>query len=113
MQFAGIDFLSLFDKDNFTLRRTTGHNMFDPESLISSAEINNGMDFKNSRRAWKSEAHYTHAVTGTINTSEILRSAPRVFLIPGCPPSAEMPSRLEAMYALQMEGGTDLIERGD
>jgi hypothetical protein len=113
MQFAGIDFPSLFDKDNFTLRRTTGHNMFDPESLISDEEIAHGMDFKNSKRAWRHEAHYIDAVTGTINTTEVLRTAPRVFLIPGCPSHAEMGNRLEELYAFQMEGGTDLVERGD
>ena len=112
MQFAGIDFPSLFGKDNFTLRRTTGHNMFDPESLISGEEIKNDMTFSNSKRAWDNEAHYLSAVTGELNTTDILKTAPRVFLIPGCPPHADIPSRLEAMYALEMEGGTDLVLQG-
>ena len=79
MQFAGIDFPSLFERDNFTLRRTTGHNMLDPESLISGAELKRGMDYKNSTRAWCNEQHYLDAVTGEINTTEVLESAPRVF----------------------------------
>ena len=78
MKFVGIDFPSLFDRDNFALRRATG-NMFDPESLISGKEIHAGMTYRNSTRAWDSEDHYLKAVTGEINTEEILRTAPRVF----------------------------------
>ena len=35
--FAGIDFASGFEKDNFAIRRTYG-NWYDPESLITGAE---------------------------------------------------------------------------
>ena len=41
--FVGVDFPSLFDKDNFTLRRTTGHNMHDPESFITGRELEQGL----------------------------------------------------------------------
>jgi hypothetical protein len=82
MQFAGIDFPSMFESDNFVSRRTTGHNMFDPESLISGAEIARGFTYTNSKRAWQSEAHYRSAVMGDIDTNAILKSAPRVCLIP-------------------------------
>lgn len=75
---AGVHFGSLFDKDNFTLRRTTGHNMVDPESLISGAEIARGMTYTNSKRNWRDEAHYISAVTGAIDTDTVLSTAPRV-----------------------------------
>lgn len=64
--FVGKDFPSLFDADNFTMRRTTGHNMHDPESLISGAEIAKGLTYTNSKRLWLSETHYLAAVTGLI-----------------------------------------------
>jgi hypothetical protein len=76
--FAGIDFPSFFDKDNFTSRRTTGHNMFDPESLISGAEINQGHTYTNSKRKWLDATHYEWAVMGHITPDEILATAPRV-----------------------------------
>ena len=77
---VGIDFPSLFDNDNFKSRRTTGHNMFDPESLISGKEIEQGFTYTNSRRNWYSEEHYRHAVYGDIGVLEILSSAPRIFV---------------------------------
>ena len=63
MQFAGFDFPNCFTRDNFTSRRTTGHNMHDPESLISGAELARGLTYTNSRRAWRNEAQYLAAVT--------------------------------------------------
>lgn len=78
--FAGIDFPSRFDKDNFTSRRTTGHNMYDPESLIDGDEINHGMTYTNSKRNWRDEKHYLDAVLGNISVEEILNFAPRKFI---------------------------------
>lgn len=111
MLFAGIDFPSRFEQDNFTLRRTTGHNMFDPESLISGAEIQAGMTFTNSKRSWVSEAHYLKAVTGNLNTDEVLLTAPRVCMMPGCDhsPKVIIPNRLEAFYEL----GLDTLDLAD
>lgn len=79
---AGVDFPSLFQKDNFTLRRTTGHNMYDPESLISGAEIDAGMTYMNSARDWKNLEDYIAAVSGQWTTDEILARAPRKILSP-------------------------------
>ena len=39
---VGIDFPSLFTHDNFTSRRTTGCNLYDPESLLTGFEIGAG-----------------------------------------------------------------------
>ena len=76
--FVGINFPSRFDKDNFTSRRTTGHNMYDPESLISGEEIEAGLTYLNSKRYWADEKHYLSAVDGTLSPDEILATAPRV-----------------------------------
>src|ERR1035438_1385307 len=78
MQFTGTDFPSKFDHDNFVSRRTTGHNMFDPDSLISGKEITKGLTYRNSARSWKNQEHYLAAVRGDITTEQILESAPRV-----------------------------------
>ena len=47
----GIDFAGNFEKDNFASRRTTGNNMYDPESLITGAELAAGLTYKNSGQA--------------------------------------------------------------
>lgn len=80
--FAGIDFPSLFDKDNFTLRRTTGHNMHDPESFITGGELAKGLTYTNSKRKWANENHYLAAVAGLITPEEIAKTAPRAFVTP-------------------------------
>ncbi len=77
---VGVDFPSRFNSDNFTSRRTTGHNMPDPESLISGAEISRGMTYRNSRRNWRDESHYLAAVSGELTTEQILEQAPRVLV---------------------------------
>ena len=77
---AGIDFPSRFNRDNFTSRRTTGHNMYDPECLMSGAEDRAGYTYTNSARDWDNEAHYLRAVLQEITPEEILFEAPRVFL---------------------------------
>ncbi len=97
MQFAGIDFPSRFDNDNFTSRRTTGHNMFDPESLISGKELAQGMTYQNSKRGWHNEKWYLAAVSGDLTTDEILEIAPRVWSLHLGNPKARtfIPNRLE------------------
>lgn len=74
---AGIDFPSLFDGDNFTSRRTTGHNLYDPESLLTGAEAYAGCDYGNSFRNWSSEDVYLSACEGKIPVDEIPDVAPR------------------------------------
>jgi len=77
---AGIDFPSLFVNDNFTSRRTTGHNLHDPDSLITGAEIEAGFTFANSTREWNDQAHYLKACLGDLTSEEIAQTAPRIFI---------------------------------
>jgi hypothetical protein len=83
---VGKDFPDLFAKDNFTLRRTTGHNMHDPESFITGAEISKGFTYTNSRRNWSDHSHYLQAVVGDISPEQIASTAPRVRIIPDTSP---------------------------
>lgn len=71
------DFPSLFNGDNFTSRRTTGHNLYDPECLITGAEINKGMTYVNSKRNWPSQADYLAAVSTDIPNGHVPIIAPR------------------------------------
>jgi hypothetical protein len=57
-------------------------NPYDPESLLSSAEAATGMTYENSQRTWPDEATHRKAIAGQLTPNEILRLAPRVFLIP-------------------------------
>ena len=75
---VGKDFPSRFEKDNFVQRRTVG-NLYDPESLISGAEIARGMTYKNSSRNWANEFCYHGATEGILTVDEILNFAPRTF----------------------------------
>lgn len=75
--FAGIDFASKFEKDNFAIRRTYG-NWYDPESLITGAEIAKGLTYTNSKRQWENQSYYLLAVEGYLTIEEILHIAPRV-----------------------------------
>lgn len=68
----------MFGQDNFTVRRTQGNNMFDPESLMSGAEAAQGMTYTNSHRVFPSAEAELDAIHGRINTDEVLRIAPRV-----------------------------------
>jgi hypothetical protein len=77
---AGIDFPSSFTKDNFKSRRTTGHNLHDPESLITGADIAAGFTYTNSARDWGSQQEYTIAVLGHLTCEQIVCRAPRVLL---------------------------------
>jgi hypothetical protein len=75
----GIDFPSMFAKDNFTTRRTTGHNWYDPESLITGEEIKVGFTPANSTRNYLSEAHYHACVSQQLSPETIALTAPRVY----------------------------------
>jgi len=77
--FVGIDFPSFFDADNFTTRRTTGHNMYDPESLITGAEVEKGFTYTNSKRNFRDYNHYVAAVIGDLTPEQIAEQAPRRF----------------------------------
>lgn len=74
---AGQHFPSLFDGDNFTSRRTTGHNWLDPESVITGKEVYAGFTANNSARNWANERHYHLAASGILTVDEIVRTAPR------------------------------------
>lgn len=67
----------LFGKDNFTQRRTSGHNMYDPESLITGKESSEGMTYLNSRRVFPSVDAEFDAIEGKMGVDEILKAAPR------------------------------------
>lgn len=73
----GVDFVGFFEKDNFTARRTTGHNMFDPESFITGAELEHGFTYSNSARTYPSFEAYVEAVTGVFTPAEIETKFPR------------------------------------
>lgn len=74
-----------FEKDNFTSRRTTGHNAYDPESLLTGVEIAAGFgygdtrDWSNDGRCgtYEAQARYDHAVAGNISCELIAVIAPR------------------------------------
>jgi len=67
-----------FGKDNFSVRRTQGNNMYDPESLMSGEESARGMTYENSRRVFPSLERELDAIHGRIGVDEVLRIAPRV-----------------------------------
>lgn len=69
---------ALFAKDNFASRRTTGHNLYDPESLITGREVSLGLTYSNSHRDHLNEEHFIAAVDGTLNPTDIAYIAPRV-----------------------------------
>lgn len=74
----GVDFVGYFAEDNFTSRRTTGHNMFDPDSFITGKELEAGLTYGNSARAFPTFDHYHQAVVGTYTPEEVAALFPRV-----------------------------------
>src|SRR5580658_11028208 len=78
MPFAGIDFPDLFARDNFTSRRTTGHNLYDPESLLTGFEASQGFTYVNSHREFPGHTYYLDAVQGRVRVADIPTLAPRV-----------------------------------
>jgi len=76
---AGRDFPSRFVDDNIKFRRSVG-NWFDPDSLITGAELKRGFTYKNSKRGWLSVEDYHLATEGQLTREQILMVGPRVFL---------------------------------
>ena len=79
--FAGIDFPDAFSQDNFAQRRNNSAaagNAYDPESLITGAEVEQGLTYTNSRRNWPSELSYHATVSGRFNCDQVPILAPRV-----------------------------------
>lgn len=70
---------NLFTQDNFASRRTTGNNMYDPESLITGAEVAVGFTYKNSVRNYPDEETYLKIVHGEVPVSDVPTLAPRMF----------------------------------
>ena len=68
--------VSLFGSDNFSGRRTTGHNLYDPESLLSGEEQLQGLGYDNPR-VWPNYSLYLDACNGFLTAEEILVIAPR------------------------------------
>lgn len=68
-----------FETDNFTTRRTTGHNMLDPESLITGDELARGFTYQNSHRDYPGQATYDAIVSGDVSVTLVPLVAPRVF----------------------------------
>jgi hypothetical protein len=75
---AGKNFPDLFAADNYALRHSTGHNMLDPESLITGREIANGLTYDNSHRDYVSQGAYLRVVSGEIETQRLVIVAPRM-----------------------------------
>jgi len=74
---AGTDFPDIFTTDNYTLRHATGHNMRDPESLITGREIARGLDYDNSHREYYNEETYHFACSGERSSAQIELLNPR------------------------------------
>lgn len=66
----------VFDSDNFASRRTTGHNLYDPEALLTSAEAAAGLGYEHPR-VWPRYDQYLDACEGLISIEEIPQIAPR------------------------------------
>lgn len=63
-EFARQEELTSFEKENFSSRRTTGHNLYDPNATITQGELQQGFTYQNSYRpvaeTWE---QYVNAVT--------------------------------------------------
>jgi hypothetical protein len=69
--------VNLFTADNFSKRRTTEHNLYDPESLLTGAEMARGLDY-DCPRLFIDEETYINCCTGKIPVDAIPEVAPRV-----------------------------------
>lgn len=75
-----------FGRDNFAARRTTGHNLYDPESLITGAEVEAGLTYYDKREvrglsrvpADLQIPVYATLCNGTFSPEEIAKHFPRV-----------------------------------
>lgn len=66
-----------FDKDNFTSRRTTGHNLFDPDSLLTGAEEAAGLTYANSSRKFPDAETREKVIRGEVSQEEVAKLYPR------------------------------------
>jgi hypothetical protein len=73
-----VDVVTSFEEDNFTSRRTTGHNLFDPDSLLTGGEEAQGLTYDNSSRVFPSAEVREQAIRGEISQADIIRLYPRV-----------------------------------
>ena len=71
-----MDNKQLFEKDNFESRRSTGNNMYDPESLLTGAEIERGLTYYD-KRVWTSPEVERLAIEGKMPIALIPTIAPR------------------------------------
>lgn len=72
--------LNYFRQDNFAERRNATESAgvgYDPESLLTGAEIAAGLTYHD-KRQWPSEEVYKDAVAGKFTPEEIVSIAPRV-----------------------------------
>ncbi len=67
---------SLFSLDNFASRRTTGHNLYDPDSLLTGAEVKAGLGYRDPR-VWVSYEAYVDACEGRLGVNDIEALGPR------------------------------------
>lgn len=70
--------VSGFENDNFTSRRTTGHNLFDPDSLITGEESDQGLTYNNSHRKFPDAETRERVVRGEISQADVVKLYPRV-----------------------------------
>lgn len=89
----GRDFDGFFASDNYDLRHATGHNMLDPESVITGNEISQGMSYANSRRQYPDIETYVKAASGDLGAGELSKTAPRVRIDQITPVIPEMSKR--------------------
>ena len=66
-----------FEKDNFTSRRTTGHNLFDPDSLITGEESEKGLTYANSSRKFPDAETREKVIRGEVSQTDVVRLYPR------------------------------------
>ncbi len=66
-----------FEKDNFTSRRTTGHNLFDPDSLITGEETAAGLTYANSSRKFPTPEIRESVIRGEVSQADVVKLYPR------------------------------------
>jgi hypothetical protein len=66
-----------FENDNFTSRRTTGHNLFDPDSLLTGGESAQGLTYQNSSRKFPSAEIREAVIRGEVSQADVVRLYPR------------------------------------
>ena len=74
--------------------------LYDPESLLTGSEVEQGLDYDNSCRVWPSEAMRQRAERGDIPVSQIPLIAPRKRVFPD-----SLPVAADGCYDDPCEGG--------